>query len=234
MNAVGKCLSHVDRDGTPCTRCGTFRCGECLVGGLCPQCSEGRVARAPQVEDVEGFGRRAGGRIIDVVVSQGAGLMAGVIAGLVLAILEAAGLARAGWLERFDHGFGFNFLSGTSASVLGAAVSTWLGGATVGKALLGMRVIRTDGQRAGLGANLLRELVYLFDALFFGLVGKAAMDSSPLQQRHGDRVANTTVVRAAALGGAAAYPMPRLMLGLAVGLMVNVAVLAAFFVVGGL
>lgn len=38
VGAVGACLEHPERTGTPCLRCGTFRCGACLADGLCPAC----------------------------------------------------------------------------------------------------------------------------------------------------------------------------------------------------
>jgi uncharacterized RDD family membrane protein YckC len=187
-----------------------------------------------QPEDTYGFGRRAGGRVIDLLGAQAAGFGGGIVAAIVLAVLEAAGVVRSGWLQRFDHGLGFNFLTGTSAAFLGAAISGWVGGASLGKAILGMRIVSTDGRRAGLGANLKRELVYVVDAFFFGLVAKSAMDASPLQQRHGDRFADTTVVSAAALTGATVYPVLRMVLGVALGFLVQVVLLSLFFVLGAL
>lgn len=230
VGVVGACLEHAERSGTPCTRCGTFRCAECLSDGLCAGCRDTVGVRPIQSGDVYGFGRRAGGRIIDLLVGQGTGLVAGVLAAVSLVVLERMGVARAGWATRMDPGFGFNLLAGFVSSVLGAAVGTWLCGATVGKALLGMRVVRTDGQRAGLGANLVRELGYFIDALFFGLVAKSAMDGSPLQQRFGDQWAGTTVVRAGALRSPVAFPVGRLVLGIGAGIAVQATLLAAFLV----
>lgn len=234
VGVVGACLEHAERRGTPCARCGTFRCAECLSEGLCTGCRDAVGVRPIQAGDVYGFGRRFGGRFIDLLVGQGVGVLAGVVAAIVLMVLEQAGVVRAGWLERFDHGFGFNFVSGSASSVLGAAIGTWLCGATVGKAVLGMRVVRVDGQRAGLGANFVRELGYFVDALFFGLIAKSAMDASPLQQRHGDNWAGTVVVRSGVLRAPVAASTARLVLGIALGLAVQGLVLAGFFVVGAL
>jgi len=213
-------------------RCCTFRCGECLTSGLCPNCFEGgSIARAPQGEETVGFGRRAGARILDMVAGQFCAIVSGVGAGIVLLVLERMGLARSGWLERIDHGLGFSMAVGALASVSGAAISGTLGGSSAGKLVLGLRVVRMDGQRAGFGANLIRELGYFVDALFFGLIGKAAMDASPHHQRHGDSWANTAVVLATKTP---VWPMPRVLLGLALGIGVHIAVLMTAFVLAAL
>ncbi len=232
--AVGTCLAHSDRTGTPCGRCGTFRCGECLADWLCPDCRSGIAARPVQSEDTVGFGRRAGSRMIEMVVGQVVGLAGGLAAGVALVVLEATGVARAGWAQRLDHGLLFNILVGLSASILGMTVSTWVCGASPGKVILGLRVIRVDGKPAGLGAAFVRELAYLVDSFFFGLVAKGAMDGSALQQRKGDQWAGTTVVRAATLPSSVTASTGMLIIGITLGLFVNGLVLAFFFVVGAL
>ena len=228
--AVGACLEHPERSGTPCSRCGTFRCGACLRDGLCPLCTGNIAARAPQPEETVGFGPRAGARIIDLVVSQLGGLVAGVLAAIVLAILEATGVARTGWLTRLDHGFAFNFLSGSTASIIGATLCTGLCGASPGKWALGLRVIRTSGERAGFGASMVRELAYFIDALFFGLVAKGQMDGSAMKQRLGDQWALTVVVRAATLPVGVMQSMGLVALGVFLGIVAQSIVLAGFFV----
>jgi uncharacterized RDD family membrane protein YckC len=70
-----------------------------------------------------------------------------------------------------------------------------LAGATIGKGMVGIRVVDEHGEhptlRAAIGRNLLRPV----DGLFFYLVGAAFALSSPRRQRLGDRVAHTVVVR---------------------------------------
>jgi uncharacterized RDD family membrane protein YckC len=231
LSAVGACLEHPERTGTPCVRCGTFGCGACLVEGLCPRCREGKEARPPQSDDTVGFGLRAGARVIDLFFGQAAGAFGGILAAIVLAILEATGVARAGWLQRFDHGFLFNFAAGSAASLLGAALSTAICGASPGKMLLGLRTVRVDGARAGFGAGLVRELAYFIDGFFFGLVAKGVMDGSPLKQRLGDQWANTVVVYGRTLPVGISGPMFRVVLGVAAGLFVQSVVLGLFFIV---
>jgi uncharacterized RDD family membrane protein YckC len=69
-------------------------------------------------------------------------------------------------------------------------------GATLGKLLLGIRVVSVDGSRIGWGASIIRNLLRIIDALpFFYLLGAILIWTSPQRQRLGDRVAKTVVVR---------------------------------------
>jgi uncharacterized RDD family membrane protein YckC len=69
-------------------------------------------------------------------------------------------------------------------------------GQTVGKMLLGIKVIREDtGEVPGLGAAAIRTLLRLIDGLFAYLVGFIAVLSSSKRQRLGDMAAHTLVVR---------------------------------------
>src|SRR5260221_4810584 len=68
-------------------------------------------------------------------------------------------------------------------------------GATLGKLLLGLRVVNVDGSRIGWGASIIRNLLRIIDALpFFYLLGAILIWTSPQRQRLGDRVAQTVVV----------------------------------------
>lgn len=67
--------------------------------------------------------------------------------------------------------------------------------ATIGKLFCGLRVVSVDGEPCGFRAALIRNIIYPVDAFFFGLVGYMAMSRDSLNQRHGDRFANTVVVK---------------------------------------
>jgi uncharacterized RDD family membrane protein YckC len=69
-------------------------------------------------------------------------------------------------------------------------------GQTVGKMLLGIKVVReaTDGV-PGLGAATIRTLLRIIDGLFGYLVGFIAVMASAKRQRLGDMAAHTLVVR---------------------------------------
>ena len=69
-------------------------------------------------------------------------------------------------------------------------------GQTVGKMLLGIRVIREDnGEVPGLGGASIRTLLRIIDGLFSYLVAFIAVLISGKNQRLGDMAAHTLVVR---------------------------------------
>jgi uncharacterized RDD family membrane protein YckC len=69
-------------------------------------------------------------------------------------------------------------------------------GQTVGKMLLGIKVVREDnGGVPGLGSAAIRTALRIIDSLFFYLVAFIAVLASGKNQRLGDMVANTLVVR---------------------------------------
>ncbi len=72
-----------------------------------------------------------------------------------------------------------------------------LAGATIGKAVLGIRVRRPDGSRIDLGAAVVRNLARAVDAFPYVipyLAAAVAMSRSDSKQRLGDRWANTVVI----------------------------------------
>jgi uncharacterized RDD family membrane protein YckC len=68
-------------------------------------------------------------------------------------------------------------------------------GATLGKRMVGIRVVGEDGDQVTFGAALVRNLLRLVDCLFFYLVGALFALTSSRGQRLGDRAAHTVVVR---------------------------------------
>ena len=72
-----------------------------------------------------------------------------------------------------------------------------LTGQTLGKALLGLRVVKLDGSPCTPGAALIRTLLRLIDGLpFFYLIGLVCIAVSARAQRLGDMAAGTIVVAA--------------------------------------
>mgnify|MGYP002624187711 CR=1 FL=1 len=70
------------------------------------------------------------------------------------------------------------------------------GGRTLGKRVVGLRVVRADGLPVGAREALLRNLLRIVDALpAYYLVGLTALVVSERAQRFGDLVAGTLVVR---------------------------------------
>jgi uncharacterized RDD family membrane protein YckC len=69
-------------------------------------------------------------------------------------------------------------------------------GQTVGKMLLGIKVVREDnGEVPEVGPAIIRTLLRIVDGLFFYLVGFIAVLASAKRQRLGDMAAHTLVVR---------------------------------------
>jgi uncharacterized RDD family membrane protein YckC len=69
-----------------------------------------------------------------------------------------------------------------------------LTGATLGKQLLGLCVVRLDGSPIGWRESLVRNVARVVDAFAFYLVAAVSVLTSPHAQRLGDRLAGTTVV----------------------------------------
>jgi uncharacterized RDD family membrane protein YckC len=111
------------------------------------------------------------------------------------------------------------------------AVLEALFGATIGKALAGLRVVDLQGRRIAWGASLLRNALRPIDALPGGyLLGGILVLTSPLLQRLGDRVAHTLVVPADVVESPPLTrdQMRRRVLGLGAALLVFVGVSLAF------
>jgi len=71
-----------------------------------------------------------------------------------------------------------------------------LAGATLGKRLLGLRVVRMDGSRPDLWKSALRNALRLVDSLpTLDILGAILISSSAERARFGDRVAGTRVIR---------------------------------------
>jgi uncharacterized RDD family membrane protein YckC len=96
-----------------------------------------------------------------------------------------------------DWGVGALVLAYFLVSTLYAVLFEWLdGGRTLGKRLLGLRVLDLEGRPLSFGQALLRNLLKAIDRLplFYGLGGAAAL-LSPRWQRLGDLAAGTVVLR---------------------------------------
>jgi uncharacterized RDD family membrane protein YckC len=72
----------------------------------------------------------------------------------------------------------------------------WSGGRTLGKRLNGLRVVVEDGRPIGFVRSALRNIMRLVDVyILFGLIGSVSIVVSERNQRLGDLVAGTLVVR---------------------------------------
>jgi hypothetical protein len=86
-----------------------------------------------------------------------------------------------------------------------------LTGKTPGKAAVGIKVIKADGQPPGILRALVRQLLWIVDGLFVNLVGFITALTTRNNQRVGDMAASTFVVDrnfAGAIGGSPAGGQP--------------------------
>ncbi len=81
-------------------------------------------------------------------------------------------------------------------------------GASVGKLALGLRVVRSDGTQAGIGASALRTVLWVVDAFTCALpiLGGILILSTKGHRRVGDMAANTYVVPVAFVGRPVTLP----------------------------
>ena len=127
------------------------------------------------------------------------GLVAGVVGAIVLGVLSAFGLVADGVEQRIASTRAGGYVSSIVGSILYHALSESMGGASVGKAICGIRVISESGARVSFKAALIRSVAAYVDMLFFGAIGGSAMKDSATAQRYGDAWAHTRVVYAAGL-----------------------------------
>jgi uncharacterized RDD family membrane protein YckC len=140
------------------------------------------------MEHSDVIGRRIGAGVIDLGIVLVIALLVGGIFGSDVGA-DAPASSRFGAADRLLIlllVFGYYF--GTEA---------FMGGQTLGKRVLGIRVERVDGTKAGAGAIFVRTLLRIIDGLFFYLVAVIAVFATgPRRQRLGDLAAKTRVVAA--------------------------------------
>lgn len=151
--------------------------------------------------DLASVTRRVAARIIDGVVLYAVNLVAGLALGIVLVVLALlTGRPEDSLTEKLDgEGIAATVLS-LLGYVLYFAICEGLHGATLGKRLLGIRVVAEDGGPCSLKAALVRSLGYLLDGIACFVPGIYFMMRSPLRQRIGDRAAHTVVEHTSANG----------------------------------
>jgi uncharacterized RDD family membrane protein YckC len=150
----------------------------------------------PAITEGKGFGIRALAYVIDNLVLIGAGQVIGVVVGTILGTLliiftgDVPSVANESTISVLDFVLGFfNF-------ALYFTLFEWLFGASLGKLIMGLRVVKEDGAPCGPGGAIVRALFRYIDGLIFGLIAHNSMKKTPLNQRLGDHSAKTVVVDA--------------------------------------
>jgi uncharacterized RDD family membrane protein YckC len=144
------------------------------------------------------FWPRVAARAIDLVIHYALGLIAGILFAVLLRLAAGGPVPPAVLLRVYRTSFVLLF-----ASLLGffayQVICTSVSGRSLGKLLLSMQGVQDDGTPCRLKGAFIRELGYFVDALFFGIIGYAAMKDDPQHKRHGDDWAGTMVCRRADL-----------------------------------
>jgi uncharacterized RDD family membrane protein YckC len=175
------------------------------AGQIASTVREQRVALGSLAERLE-FSRRDHGRWNEL---QNAGIALRFVAVLLdsvivlLPLLILVGLLTGGGYAESGDGYanaGVNVGGKALVLMLALGVSYYVvcetaTGMTLGKRMVGIRVVSEDGERLTFLAAIVRNLLRLVDALFFYLVGFLFAVTSFRGQRLGDRVAHTMVIR---------------------------------------
>jgi uncharacterized RDD family membrane protein YckC len=172
------------------------QCGAALDAGdelFCRRCgSPVRPSSGAGTLAYQGVGIRFVAQLIDAAPLLAFYLAVGrVVAGIVGGVTEA----------------GFELKGSPAFLVIGLTTAFWIfymaaleagwNGQSLGKKLVGIRVVREDGSPIGWSAALLRNVLRLVDGFACYLVAAVLVWRSPRRQRLGDRVAGTVVIRTA-------------------------------------
>jgi len=151
------------------------------------------VTQAPSIG--VGFGLRTGAQIIDLIIHNILGLLAGLFVGLLIALYAAVtGIPASALTSKLGATNLIGYIFALTGFALYHAVCEGVYGATLGKLILKIHVLREDGTPASFGSTIIRSFAFYIDGIFFGLVAYSTMKQSALSQRLGDKWAKTVVV----------------------------------------
>jgi len=153
------------------------------------------VADAVSLNKGAGFWIRAAARIIDTILLTIVSGIIGLLVGLVVGLLVANGAMNSSAINALGAVTFWSFVWSLLGDTAYHAIGESMHGATLGKLICGLHVLRPDGSKVSFGSALGRSFAFLIDGLFFGMVGYSSMRSSELRQRYGDKWTNTIVVR---------------------------------------
>jgi len=169
-------------------------------GHVQPRTSRRRVA--DEIPRASVLGRVLARGIDDIALRAGAFGVAAAIVGATRgrtteydAVGFEIGWRTASWLDRVVAAPELFLLLFVAGSFSYFALSQALWGTTPAKALFGYRVTTERGRRASAVRVGVREALFLFDAVFVGLVAFVCMSMSGQRQRVGDMIARTIVTR---------------------------------------
>ena len=146
-----------------------------------------------------GFFIRSASRLIDTLLGVLVFYVGSMVGNLAVSILAGLGHAPAGWRATLELlsplGVGLLLVGG----VLYQVTAETVGGASLGKLLLGLRVTSENLTPCLFKGVLIRNTAYFLDALPLGVPAYRAMAHSVLNQRYGDQWGRTVVMRTQAV-----------------------------------
>ncbi|ELZ58835.1 MULTISPECIES: RDD family protein [unclassified Haloferax] len=142
----------------------------------------------PTRDDTDILGARIGAQLIDTFV----GIFLAYIVFTVFGVLGGATGDAGGAAAGLGIGIFGSLL--TFVGYFFLLEGLW-DGQTVGKRLLGIKVVKEDGSTCDIGSSFMRNILRIIDGFFYYVVGFIVMAISDKRQRVGDRLAGTVVVR---------------------------------------
>jgi uncharacterized RDD family membrane protein YckC len=147
-------------------------------------------------------GRRAVAIIVDTIIL-------GIVAALIImATGDVESTSEPGTVSFEARGGGLSTMLVVLMSFGYFMILEKIAGATLGKKLVGIRVVMQDGAPLTWGASVIRNLLRIVDGFFFYLVAAILVWNSKTRQRLGDMAANTYVIDAKSVGAATSAPAP--------------------------
>lgn len=156
------------------------------------------ITQTPRLD--AGFALRAGAQIIDLIAHNLLGIATGVLVGLLIGVYAiATGASVDALTAKLPTSTSIDYILPFIGYVFYHAFCEGIHGATLGKLILKIHVLKEDRTPASIGAAFIRSLAFYVDGLFFGIVAAASMRSLELQQRLGDKWAKPVVVERSSL-----------------------------------
>ena len=164
-----------------CSKCGA---PTPPTGLFCEKCGARRALMSTGILNYQGIGPRLAAQIID---------------GIILFILYfiVGGLMFGSFTFQVYGDQAYSFMAVYFLlTFLYFTILEGISGATVGKRLVKIKVVREDGSMCSLGTALTRNILRIIDALpFLYILGMVLIARSDRKQRLGDRLAKTVVVK---------------------------------------
>lgn len=211
------CNAQIPDDSAFCPACG----GAVNQAGAPPQFSQpaqpnygyqqqgymNQQAMRPMNLPVAGVGPRAAAIIVDAIIFI-------VLYYIMLAVFGGTSTIDTGY-GTVEYNTGLHGFPALLYMIIGLAyyiVLEGMMGATVGKMIVGLKVVSENGGKIGYKEATIRTLLRIIDGLFCYLVGAIVVWTSPSKQRLGDKVAHTLVIKSrgsnaarGAMGAGAGY-----------------------------